>query len=268
MFEPGERIRVGKEPLSVAASGGHARFDVVDWNNDGQKDLIVADGNGTVTLFPDRESNSKAVLARGQSLAAGGKPIQIGGRASVLACDWDSDGRKDLLLADSEGCYFCRNVGTDGEPLLKLPDALQFGGKRVSYIRPNLGTFVDWDADGKRDFIGCHFENSIRLYHNVGDARGEPRFADSAGVVILQGESPQMISGADVLDWNGDGDLDLLTGQGHGGSGLRFYERDWIEEKSTARTRRWQSGQSSVLYSCLPCLERDTNDRRFDDIAS
>jgi hypothetical protein len=40
-----------------------------------------------------------------------------------------------------------------------------------------------------------------------------------------------MISGADVIDWNGDGDLDILTAQGHGGSGLRFYERDWIEDE-------------------------------------
>ena len=40
-----------------------------------------------------------------------------------------------------------------------------------------------------------------------------------------------MISGADAIDWNGDGDIDILTGQGHGGSGLRFYERDWIEDE-------------------------------------
>ena len=39
-----------------------------------------------------------------------------------------------------------------------------------------------------------------------------------------------MISGADVIDWHGDGDLDIVTGQGHGGSGLRFFERDYIED--------------------------------------
>jgi hypothetical protein len=40
----------------------------------------------------------------------------------------------------------------------------------------------------------------------------------------------QMISGVDVLDWRGDGDLDVITGQGHGGSGLRYYERDYIND--------------------------------------
>ena len=34
-----------------------------------------------------------------------------------------------------------------------------------------------------------------------------------------------------AVDWNGDGDIDILTGQGHGGSNLRFFERDWIEDQ-------------------------------------
>ena len=233
VFERGERLRTDSKPLNVAASGGHARFDVCDWNNDGRKDLVVADGSGTVTLFLNRGSKSKAALMAGERLGADGKPSQLGGRASVLVCDWNNDGRKDLVLADDKGYYFGRNTGTDAAPLLAEPKPVLFGGKRASYVRPNLGSFVDWDADGKGDFIGCHFENSIRFYRNVGSsaANTEPEFADAEGVIIVQGESPQMISGADAVDWNGDGDIDILTGQGHGGSSLRFYERDWIEDE-------------------------------------
>lgn len=233
VFEKGERLRSDSKPLSVAASGGHARFDVCDWNNDGRNDLVVADGSGAVTLFLNRGSKSTAAFAAGERLSAGGKPVQLGGRASVLVCDWNNDGRNDLVLADDKGYYFSRNTGTDAAPLLAEPKPILFGGKRASYVRPNLGSFVDWDGDGKRDFIGCHFENSIRFYRNIGSgARDtEPQFADAEGIAIVQGESPQMISGADAIDWNGDGDLDILTGQGHGGSGLRFYERDWIEDE-------------------------------------
>lgn len=147
--------------------------------------------------------------------------------------DWNDDGRKNLVLADDRGYYFSRNTGTDDAPRLAPGQPIFFGGRKAGYIRPNLGSFVDWDGDGRRDLIGCHFENSIRFYRNLGSgAPGElPQFADPEGVVLLQGESPQMISGADAVDWNGDGDLDLLTGQGHGGSGLRFYERDWLEDE-------------------------------------
>ena len=148
---------------------------------------------------------------------------------------------RDLVLADDQGYWFLRNQATGarsstegpGEPVLAAPRAVLFGGRPVTYVRPNLGSFVDWDGDGKRDLIGCHFENSVRFYRNLGSGApgDEPQFADPEGVSILEASSPQMISGADAVDWNGDGDLDILTGQGHGGSGLRFFERDWLEDE-------------------------------------
>jgi hypothetical protein len=233
LFASAEKLLAAGQPLSVAASGGHARFDICDWNNDGRKDLVVADGQGSLTLFLNNGRKSKPALTAGQKISADGKAIQLDARSSVLVCDWDNDRRKDLVLADEKGYYLCKNVGTDAAPLLAAAKPILFGGRKVSYVRPNLGSFVDWDGDGKRDLIGCHFENSIRFYRNIGSgAPGEePQFADPDGVVILQGESPQMISGAEAVDWNGDGDIDLLTGQGHGGSGLRFYERDWLDDE-------------------------------------
>jgi hypothetical protein len=233
LFAPGRALEAAGRPLSVAATGGHARLDVGDWNGDGRRDLLVADGGGTVTLLPGEGDGKEPSLGAGRKLEAGGAPIRIGGRSSVLACDWDADGRKDLVLADDRGYYFARNEGRDGAPILAAPRPILFGGRPVSYVRPNLGAFADWDGDGKRDLIGCHFENSIRFYRNVGSGKpgDAPEFADPEGATILEGSSPQMISGADAVDWNGDGDLDILTGQGHGGSGLRFFERDWIEDE-------------------------------------
>jgi hypothetical protein len=243
LFESGKRLLAGGRPLCTATIGGHARFDVTDWNNGGRLDLVVANGGGTVTFFLNEGTRQNPVLAASQPLKAEGKPLELPGarnntvvpsaRSSLLVCDWNKDGRKDLVLADDKGYYFSQNVGTDNAPALLWPKPILFGGRKVDYSRPNLGSFVDWDGDGKKDLIACNFENNIRFYRNIGSgATGtEPQFADPEGVVILRAESPQMISGADAVDFDGDGTLDILTGQGHGASGLRFYARDWLEDE-------------------------------------
>ena len=165
---------------------------------------------------------------------ANGSPIDRGGRSSVLVCDWNNDNKKDLVFADqgSPGFYWFRNVGSDSSPVLSAAQSIWFGGQLVNYVRPNLGSYVDWDGDGKRDFIGCHFENNIRLYRNTGSGQPgvAPQFANPEGVMIVQPWNIMMTSGADALDFNADGDLDILTGQGHGGGGLRFYDRDFIND--------------------------------------
>jgi hypothetical protein len=230
VFASVERLLADGKPLSLATSGGHARFDLCDWNNDGEKDLLVADGSGTLTLFLNR---GRSTLGRGERVRAGGKPLQGAARSSVLVGDWNDDGLEDIVFADVKGYSFHRNVGSPGNPILEPAETITFNGQSVDYVRPNLGSLVDWDGDGKKDLIGCHFENSIRFYRNIGSggAGTSPQFASPEGIVILQSWSPQMISGADAVDWNGDGDIDILTGQGHGGSGLRFYERDYIEDE-------------------------------------
>ncbi len=233
LFARAKKIQAGGQPLSVAKSGGHARFDVCDWDHDGRRDLLIADGQGTLSFFRNSGGNSQPVLEAGQQVLADGKPVQGAARASVLVCDWDNDGRQDIVFADEKGFRWHRNVGTADRPVLAAPQTILFNGRTVNYVRPNLGSFVDWDGDGKRDFIGCHFENSIRLYRNLGSGMtaSEPQFSDPEGIVLVAASSPQIISGAEAVDWNGDGDVDLLTGQGHGGSGLRFFERDWIEDE-------------------------------------
>jgi len=233
VFATGERLMAAKKPLCVMDHGGHARLDICDWNNDNKKDLIIADGMGGITLFMNKGTDAKPVLRRGRKLHAGGKLIDdktLGSRSSVMVCDWNNDGKKDVVRANHQGFYFLENIGTDAKPELAAEKVIQSNGKPIAYVRPNLGDFIDWDDDGLKDFIGCEFENVIYFYKNTGIGRSgtEPQLAK--GIPIVKPRTVMRISGAEVIDWNRDGDLDILTGQGHGGSGLRFFERDYIED--------------------------------------
>jgi len=230
VFAAGKKLKLANgDLLSVTHSGGHARHDICDWNNDGKRDLVIADGFGCVWWYENVGSDAAPSFAPGQHLEADGRPIDRGDRSSVLVCDWNNDGKKDVIFADLEDGYvFFENIGTDAQPVLGAPKSLGL----AMYTRPNLGSFVDWDGDGKKDLIACNFENNIRLYRNVGSGKKgrTPRFDWRQGTFLVKPFSVMMTSGADVVDFNSDGDLDILTGQGHAGSGLRFYEHDYIHD--------------------------------------
>lgn len=263
VFEPGVRLRTEGGPIRVLGEqiegrrAGYARPEVTDWNADGRRDLLVADARGWLTLFLNRGPKGHPALAPGVRVEANGRPIDGTGRASVAVADWNDDGRKDVLLAmageDTSAFYdwphrnadpsrdagilLYRNVGTDAEPVLKSPRWVRtgrYGGDELTLLRPNLGAFVDWDGDGLKDLIACEFEDKVFFFKNTSRLLGPPKFAshEEVGRVLLAAETLEMISGADVVDWDGDGQLDLVTGQGHGGSGIRFYARDYLRDVS------------------------------------
>jgi hypothetical protein len=235
VFAEGRKLLSEGKPLSLAKNSGHARPDICDWNNDGRKDLIVSDGAGTVTIYLNGGTDAEPVLGAGQKVKAQNEqgilePIDRGTRSHMMVCDWNNDGKKDIIFSDQEnpGFYFFKNINTDANPSFAAAKNIGL----TPYMRPNLGSFVDWDGDGQKDLIACEFEHSIRFYKNIGSGQPgeEPKFSDPDGIKILKPYSIMMISGADAIDWNHDGDIDIITGQGHGGSGIRFYERDYIED--------------------------------------
>ncbi|MDO8587424.1 MAG: VCBS repeat-containing protein [Armatimonadota bacterium] len=268
IFEPGQRIEAGGEYIRMygeekeCRAAGYARVEVCDWNGDQKKDLLVADGRGWLYAFLNTNTDANPVLAPGFRVTANGYEIDGTPRSSVLVSDWDNDGDLDLVFGmvgrvdpsaydsvyydwphinadpgSDRGFLLYKNNGPDafGLPTLGFPSWLTSknpGGSStiIDYTRPNLGSFVDWDGDGKKDFVGCEFEHNARFYRNTGTT-SNPKFESSqSGVYIVAPWTVQMMSGADAVDWNGDGDLDIVTGQGHGGSGLRFYERDQIND--------------------------------------
>ncbi len=263
VFAAGVKLRAAGAPIRVygewreCRAAGYARPEVCDWNGDGRKDLLVADGRGWLWLHVNVGTGAAPVLAAGTRVLADGKPIDGTARGSAMVCDWDGDRDQDLIFgmagegeiserydwphrnadpSQDHGFLFYRNDGSDANPVLARPTWIAAGpggGRAIAYSRPNLGDFVDFDGDGKKDFIACEFENVIRLYRNTGPGGpdGEPQFASSeGGIPIVQPWTTQMISGADAIDFNRDGDIDIVTGQGHGGSGLRFFERDFIDD--------------------------------------
>src|SRR6516165_11243051 len=128
--------------------------------------------------------------------------------------DKDMAGLFQVLYGKADGTFRKAEVlkGTDGEPLIiPLDDPKQ--------IVENICTrpfAVDWDGDGHLDLVVGNFAGSF--YWFPGEGKGQFRPKPEA---IQVGGKPLKIDGHHsdpfAIDWDGDGDLDLVSGSASGG---------------------------------------------------
>jgi hypothetical protein len=128
-----------------------------------------------------------------------------------------------VLRGQSDGTFKKAEVlgGTNGKPLIIPAD-------RENQIE-NICTrpfAVDWDGDKNLDLVVGNFAGTFYLFKGQGKGRFLPESEP-----IKVGDKPLKIEGYHsdpfVLDWDGDGDLDLLSGSSQGGV-------QWAENRAGA----------------------------------
>jgi|GEM_PF-1888086 len=211
VITPGVRIQANGHDLK--ANGIAVSTFVVDWNNDGKKDLLVGTYSlPAVYLFLNIGTDSSPVFGEGTKLEAVGDPPAIIG-ADPFVVDWNNDGKKDLLLGTAYYVLLYVNVGTDSSPQFNLASTvLNWSGVDAYCAKPFV---VDWNNDGKKDLLvghgGWRDHAYIDLYINTGtDASpsfGVPTRLQAAGQDICRSYS----SSPFVTDWDEDGKKDLVV---------------------------------------------------------
>lgn len=154
--------------------------------------------------------------------------------------DWEGDGDQDLIVGvgdwtdygwddayDSDGewtrgplrgfVYLILNQGTPTEPRYAPPTRIQAGDRPLEVFGRPSPNLVDMDGDGDLDIVCGEFLDRISYFENVGD-RANPRYGegrfleDDRGVIHLDLEMIVPV----VVDWDGDGDPDLVVGEEDG----------------------------------------------------
>jgi len=142
--------------------------------------------------------------------------------------DWNEDGRPDLIVGEHTGhVFWWPNVGTLERPEFRFGKFVFADGQPLDAGLAAAPKVADWDGDGRKDLlVGTHY-NRLLFYRNTGTNR--ERRLESRGFVTVDGQplelpvqplergSPAIFNHdyypvPEVVDWDGDGDLDLLAG--------------------------------------------------------
>ena len=124
-------------------------------------------------------------------------------------------GKKDGTFDKAEAVK-----GTDGEPLI-IPanDDDQITEKICT--RPFA---ADWDGDGHLDLVVGNFNGTFYWFKGEGKGKFQPKpepIKNGKEALLIQGHHSDPF----VVDWDGDGDLDLVSGSSDGGV-------QWAENKA------------------------------------
>ncbi len=137
----------------------------MDWNSDGDADLVSGDRNGYFNVWIWRDS---AFEAHTQYLKTDSTPINVGYNSFPAVLDWNGDGKKDLLLGCENGqALFWPNVGADTWPMFQTAETLTAGGVPLYQYRVNPFVF-DLDRDGVNDLACGDGNGYVLFYRNTG----------------------------------------------------------------------------------------------------
>jgi hypothetical protein len=139
---------------------------LVDWDGDGDLDLLVGNIAGRVILIVNEGTAKAPKFGKDRTpVVAGGSIVQVDGDAGPTTADWDGDGKWDLIVGANDGSVMLyRNTGTKAKPSFEAGRALvekrAEGWEPVPSgrepTRPGLRTKVhvtDYDGDGRLDLL-------------------------------------------------------------------------------------------------------------------
>ena len=198
---------------------------MLDYDNDGWMDLFVANDTEPNKLYHNNHNGTftDVGVQVGVAFSESGR-VRAG--MGTDAGDYDGSGWQSLVIGNftNESMSLYRNDGSG----LFVDEAIASGIRQMSLQALTFGCFFfDYDLDGRLDIFAAngHVSDDISvvqptlryaqpaiLFHNSGNRK----FEDASAKVGPAMQQPSVGRGAAYLDYDNDGDLDLVITANNG----------------------------------------------------
>ena len=220
-FKPGVKIAPGMYYISSSYVNGKARVLVPGEELTMRKGSVME----SKEIYPDKRVHPG------------------GGKMQWKYVDFDGDGALDLIVGEGywtdydkyigrdsyneQGewiwgpvhgfVYLIRNIASTDKPVYAEPEIINADGKPVDVYGMPSPNFADFDGDGDLDLLCGEFVDGFTYFRNTG-TRTHPVY-QKGQELMLDGEPFVMelcMIVSVAIDWDRDGDVDLVVGQEDG----------------------------------------------------
>ncbi|MDQ3051962.1 MAG: T9SS type A sorting domain-containing protein [Bacteroidota bacterium] len=197
-----------------------------DLDSDGDLDLILGQTEGTLIYYTNTagQGNPPAyTVVQPELLNNLGSPIDVGQNSAPQIVDVNRDGKLDLIIGERSGnINYYENTGTATAPVFTLVNS-NLGGVDVSNVFSlySYSTPCLYDSAGTYQLLVGAVNGYIYQYNNIdNNLNGTFTLVDSMFYDIHEADRITV----DVADLNGDGIIEVLTGNSAGGVTLYKYD--------------------------------------------
>ncbi len=211
----GDIIRMDLEMMVVTS---------VDWDQDGDVDLIVGQEDGRVAFMENTGVVKKnmPVFKHPVFFKQEADDLIFGALTTPWSVDWDDDGDEDLISGNTAGYIgFIENLDGATPPKWAEPVYLEANGKPIRIMAGYNGSIQgpceakwgyttlsvgDWDGDGLKDIVANSILGTVVWYKNFG-SKGKPKMKEAQNVEVLWGNNAPK----PAWNWRDSGKTELLT---------------------------------------------------------